>query len=676
MFRSSLRRLALPVFAILLPQLLHAQEVMFDQVREVGGLTVYPIYGDPLTWYYLPSTVRIARDNDGRPQFSFIKFARNAKTEGEGGITRGEGGGVITFLVTLDAPDSQVRQAETQLAAQVPGAHIVGPIAYHSGNFMVYTTAALDDDGSLSAARQGRILGVGKAPLMAGTKAAVGLRLSAEDATIMWESFNTGAADLSVMFEMFIRGYYNPAEGYLKADWRRIAKNETVAAGIKTDILGADLQRVMKQLETEEAIVVRLKESDAEDANEKLDRLTTKAYDIVIDRVFTLADQEVMSTLADDTELYSNLERASEFNEAQYQRTREENQAEQERYDKDVQRAQELSKAIREGRVSEVDAQYLPILDMLPFDRAGGGSGSGSTAGTGTASSGSGDLGQMLRQVRPAEQKSAPAISIVASYHTKSFDINGQTEFNISLASVSVKPIGVFSENIAGLVRNLRNDPRYFREINLDDPAYQQREVLVSLDGQDASDFDKFVNYVLVSIKKRHQNGEETVDELKIDKTNYQQSMNAFRLMYGYNQDTDRDRWLQYDYRVIWNLYGGVQWDSGWQTSTDYIIPAVPPHRYRELRVEADPAVLQEKGVRHATVDFSAKLLGGTYTEQVELRPSGPSAAIIKYAHLPGDLEYSYDVRWRMSGGTYEDSGPLSSEDGTIYADEMPASQP
>jgi hypothetical protein len=647
-----------------------AQEVMFDQFREVAGLTVFPVYGDNTSWYYLPRTVQLARDARGNPQFSFLKFRRSERTEGEGGVTRGEGGGVLNFLVTLDAPENQVRRAESQLAAVVPDAVLKGPIAYHSGNFMIYTTAALGDEGEFTAARQARILGVGKAPLMAGSKAAVGVRLSGEDATIMWESFDSGAADLSVMFDMMVRGFYNPAEGRVEADWRRIASNETIAAGLKTPILGADVMRAMKELESDEAIVVRLKNTEDPDANAQLDRLTAKAYDMVINKVLTLAAQETMATLADDQDLFSNFERAAAFNEAEYQRSREQNEDEQSRFDRDLERVIKIREAIREDQAVSTprgDAQYLPILDLLPFD----GPGLITDSRRSGLSSGS-SLEELIDKIRPPGNRAAPAISILASYRTKSFDVSGTTSVDLSLASVTTKPIDVITENVGGLASSLWGNEHYFREVNFDDPAYLQRELLVSLDGQDVADFEKFVNFVVVSLKKTHQNGDVTVDELKIDKNNYQQSMNAFRLMYGYHQDFDRDKWMQYEYRVVWNLFGGIQWESDWQTGMDYVISVVPPHVYREITVEANSAKLQALDARHVTVRFTSNLLGRSIHEDVQLRPSGPTSTIIKYAHVPGDLNYEYDLKWRLYGGEYLETGPLRGEDDTIYADEVP----
>ena len=85
-----------------------------------------------------------------------------------------------------------------------------------------------------------------------------------------------------------------------------------------------------------------------------------------------------------------------------------------------------------------------------------------------------------------------------------------------------------FDENIGDL-RNFLQNENIFRAVNLDDPLYKQREITVALDGFNAQNFGTFVNYVSVLIRKKHQNGESTEQEIRIDRDNFNKEGNSFR---------------------------------------------------------------------------------------------------------------------------------------------------
>ena len=116
--------------------------------------------------------------------------------------------------------------------------------------------------------------------------------------------------------------------------------------------------------------------------------------------------------------------------------------------------------------------------------------------------------------------------------------------------------------------------------------------------------------------------------------------------------------------------------DSGWQEYTDgsYVINVGAPHQYREVTVDADPEMLADRDVRLVTLTFRSSLFGKDQSRQVTFKTSGADSLskIIKYAHVPGNFEYDYDIVWRIRGGETVSSGPLKSAESTIFADELP----
>ena len=73
-------------------------------------------------------------------------------------------------------------------------------------------------------------------------------------------------------------------------------------------------------------------------------------------------------------------------------------------------------------------------------------------------------------------------------------DLNKYTTDNLTLR---------FDENI-GDMRSLMKEGDNFRQVNLDDPLYKQRELVVFVDGMNAKDFGDYVNFATVQMRKHH----------------------------------------------------------------------------------------------------------------------------------------------------------------------------
>ena len=111
--------------------------------------------------------------------------------------------------------------------------------------------------------------------------------------------------------------------------------------------------------------------------------------------------------------------------------------------------------------------------------------------------------------------------------------------------------------NIGDLYGKYKDNERFFRTVNLDDPAFVQREIHVGVDGAILPEFDKYINSVTVTLRKQHQNGEETLREILVGRDTFERPFDDFRMIYGWNGDDDRARWLEYDYRTSWSFKEG-----------------------------------------------------------------------------------------------------------------------
>ena len=295
--RSTFYSLWLVILACLLPSPVASQEINLDKMEKCGDLLCYQSMDDINDYHYLPDRPRLAYKN-GRPQFSFLKYARVQET-GEAGTARAQGGGIVHFLVTYGADKGRVQAAEAALQENFPDARIAGPIIYRKGSFALITSF---QEGNKTTTRT---VAVGKAPLMEGQKAAVSMALTREGAELLWESFKTATPDISLVFDMQFAGVREPYEATLEADWSRISKHDQVKAGMKYAWFGADVDLLFQELRQDGAIKITTKGKNA-----NMDKILESAHARLLKVIFDPAPIDELTRAAAEKDSYSNLNQA------------------------------------------------------------------------------------------------------------------------------------------------------------------------------------------------------------------------------------------------------------------------------------------------------------------------------------------------------------------------------
>jgi len=274
-----------------------SQEIMLDKMEKCVDLICYPGMDDPNTFYYLPDQPRLAY-KDGKPQFSFLKYARTQET-GKAGIGRAEGGGIIHFLVTYGVSKSRIQAAERELQERHPDAKILGPIVYRKGHFALITSFKQGNETTT------KTVAVGKAPLMEGQKTAVSMALTREGAELLWESFQTDTPDISLVFDMEFTGIREPYEATLEADWSRVSKHDHVKAGLKYKWFGADVDILLQELRQTGAIKITTKGTNA-----VMDNILQSANEKLLKAMFDPAPADDLTRAAAEKNSYDNLNQA------------------------------------------------------------------------------------------------------------------------------------------------------------------------------------------------------------------------------------------------------------------------------------------------------------------------------------------------------------------------------
>lgn len=647
---------------ILLVVSVHAwgQQVLIDQPVRAGELTLFPGYHDQNVYYYVLDKARLATDDNGRPQFSLLRYVENVRSgAAETEADSGRGGAILHALVTLEVSENQLREAQRELNRLRPGARIEGPVVYRSGRFALISSFT-DAEGELSE----RVLGVGNAPILDGQKAAVSMLLTQRGSRILWQSFHTPTPDISFSFEMEMDGYRSPQQGVIEANFEQIYEHEVFNIGLASTYLSGEIKGAFEDLTRTGAIKVTQVGDDS-----KIEELLDIAYRKLTEAMFepVSTNSPSLSSLASAAGgQQSMLDRATTMLSNSRQEARQENQ----RIRRENREAEDRARREREARDARQPAsggddssddgeddqqrpaeRYSEAEPADPERRVAG------------------EDAARTRQLQ--EEETVPAFAIVASYEMKRVRQRGNWRIDLNKYTADTLSLR-FDENIGDLRRYL-GDESHFRQVNLDDPLYRQREISVFLDGLNAGDFGEYINFVTVQMRKRHDSGEQTFDETRIDRNNFNGEGNAFRLLYGWKGDSSRSRWLDYDYRMMWSFHGGHTIENDWKAADFGAISLSPALARRQLQIEADPSALADANVRAVAVKIYYTLGDDERIRQVTLNPSqGQLSTLVDYLTPRDSYRYDYEVTWMRRGQPAVTSGRQSGTDSILFVDELP----
>lgn len=209
-----------------------AQRVELSEGTRAAGLWVFPVVGQTDQWVYIPAEARIARDANGGPQFSFLRFTRvddTGKAEATS-ITEADGGAILNFLIEYHTSPSQIAQAEVELQQNLDSEtlNIKGPIVFQSGRYTL-VSSILNDKGQ----REDVALLSGAAPVLEGNKLALSFELDKEGSAILFESFQMATPDISLVFDLEFSGLTDAYDAQVFVDWDKMRKSSAFEAGGK-----------------------------------------------------------------------------------------------------------------------------------------------------------------------------------------------------------------------------------------------------------------------------------------------------------------------------------------------------------------------------------------------------------------------------------------------------------
>lgn len=231
-----------------------------------------------------------------------------------------------------------------------------------------------------------------------------------------------------------------------------------------------------------------------------------------------------------------------------------------------------------------------------------------------------------------------------------------QTTFSIVLTKNSTVKVPVNTAgNIRGLYDKLKDDSRYFRVVNLADPAFEFRTVYFQVDGDYAGSFQDSINFVAVNFRKKYETNPEFTSTLRFSYDNVKDGKLVQGISYPRLGDETSD-WLDYEYQLVWSVHNRDMINvprnrDKWMPASEPAISLVPPLDKIIIDIDADRGAFNDLGVVSANVVFDYPLLGQSKNTRMTLRAKDTESTSQVILYKDKDSKTKAKVTWYFKDG-------------------------
>jgi hypothetical protein len=235
-------------------------------------------------------------------------------------------------------------------------------------------------------------------------------------------------------------------------------------------------------------------------------------------------------------------------------------------------------------------------------------------------------------------------------------DIRTKT-FYMNLSQSTTVKVPVYSSgNLGGLFSTL--DSRYFRIVDMNDPAFQIRDLHFQIDGDYVDSFQDIINFVSVNFRKKYDANHD--DQTKQIIINYQdvKGGNTIRSINYPRLGFTSSEWLDYEYQIGWSIKGEnktlkiPEGQDKWVRSNEPAISLRPPFDKRVLELDADRGLFRDAGVVTAVIDFATVLAGNVRKyRSISLKSGDAENSVSTAIYHDGGEEIVYRVTWYNKNG-------------------------
>lgn len=210
--------------------------------------------------------------------------------------------------------------------------------------------------------------------------------------------------------------------------------------------------------------------------------------------------------------------------------------------------------------------------------------------------------------------------------------------------------------NLGGLYKAMGKDERYFRIVNLNDPAFQFRTVHFQVDGSYIDSFQDTINFASVNMRKLYKDQPSFAQSLHYTQAELKAGKTTQNIAYP-RLAVSGDEWQEYEYQVRWSLRNGATIsvpadDKQWIRSRDAAVSLVPPFERRTVVVEADRQLFIQHGIVTAVIEFGSYLAGKKQLERKAiLRAKDASASQDLSIYHDRETPLAVRVSWFGANG-------------------------
>ena len=212
--------------------------------------------------------------------------------------------------------------------------------------------------------------------------------------------------------------------------------------------------------------------------------------------------------------------------------------------------------------------------------------------------------------------------------------------------------------------------PDCFGEINIDDPFFQRRKVLLTLDLDAVEIFDKVINYATVEVRKRRSSGRDFTDSFTFNKQVVTSTGVTAAINYAKMREDDPG---VYQYKIQWSLRGGNLFPGNprWETGSWEGVTLAPPVKPLNIDVEADLEEFKNNDIAAVTVKLRYRKFGRLYEDPKTMRLSAsgdkPQTGCMIF-HDKDNARYDYKITYHHKKKGPVDMGWVSGRtDAYIY---------
>ena len=582
--------------------------VKYDEgAMYIKGVTLLQDRDNPKDYYYIPQFPRISYKEDGTMEFLCLKYI-GEKPEGNGGL--------FHALIEFTLPETNLAVLTAELQKIIPGARIAGPVplmqpkAGEGDNvppsFEIVSGILSNKDGKDAFARS--VITSGYAPLSPGSKAAVAALLNQQGATLLWNSFTGPTSDVSVSIHAYYEAAVKAYNAVVTAEMSTIYTHFSEMTAVQSGYTKTQIRNVLNDLQQKGILKV-----DVFDRSAGLG-IKTSEMDAILNLVTNKLTEIMFDTKTGWAKTPEYVDPTLGF---------------------DPRGRQEKTGA--GGIINDVAEGIGDIMGSLPI----------------------------LGWFSPKKTKNLnPEYVTDNQYVLKNTKDIRSNKFYLNLSkSTTIKVPLHTSGNLGGLYNTLGTDDKYFRVVNMNDPAFQRRSINFQIDGEYVDAFDDIVNFVTVNFRKKYENGQNDVtDQVIFNATDLKAGKNLKEISYPRLAITNAD-WLNYEYQLVWSIKGRSKTirypadDKQWIKSADPAVSLIPPFVKEYIEMDADRSLFKSDSISSANISFASSLAGEKKMVRNVILRQGDISSLNKLAiyHDPAS-PVVYQTKWYSPNGEYNEA--------------------